>query len=438
MATSTPAARGRIFVSYRRDDTAYPAAWLFDRLADRFGRDQVFKDIDSIQLGDDFVEVISAAVESCDVLLALIGDRWLTSTGEDGRRRIDNPDDFVRLEIEAALRRNVRVIPILVEGARMPRVGDLPPSLAMLARRQALELSPSQFEFDTERLIRVLDMTLTEIRAHTDTAPLERIPAERQDDRAAPGRQPSIPRQPGSPVDSSGVTPAGSAPPAGWAPPIPGQPAGGRQRDTTRTARPASPVPPADANGPTRASARRRMGWAWVSGTIIVGVGLVVLAITTLGSGGPPHNHLSTHSPSPSPRTSASASPSHTSAHTIRRTITGDWSGQNGPLTLVVTAVDRYGSILRLHLKATNDSAAAMMLPFYQNFQATDNMGHSYGAENIYGELIVPAGEFVTDVVTLAGAPPPSATSLDVSFAEVYGDDAPSGGITVTGVPLPK
>jgi len=163
MTESTPTVPSRIFISYRREETAYPAGWLFDRLADRFGKGQVFKDVDSIQLGDDFGEVIATAVGSCDVLLALIGDRWLTITDEHGRRRLDNPDDFVRLEIEAALTRDIRVIPILVEGARIPRADQLPPSLTNLARRQALELSPSRFDFDTSRLLRVLDRTLTEV-----------------------------------------------------------------------------------------------------------------------------------------------------------------------------------------------------------------------------------------------------------------------------------
>ena len=126
MTASAGNVTGRIFMSYRREDTAYPAGWLYDRLARHFARGQVFKDIDSIELGDDFVEVITTAVGSCDVLLALIGDRWLTLTGQDGRRRLDNLDDFVRLEIEAALARDVRVIPILVEGARMPRADELP------------------------------------------------------------------------------------------------------------------------------------------------------------------------------------------------------------------------------------------------------------------------------------------------------------------------
>jgi tetratricopeptide (TPR) repeat protein len=172
MADSAAPSVGRVFISYRREETAYAAGWLFDRLVDRFGRGQIFKDIDSIQLGDDFVEVITSAVGSCDVLLALIGEQWLTITDEQGTARLDNPDDFVRLEIEAALTRNVRVIPILVAGARMPRSDQLPPSLAKLARRQALELSPSHFESDTSRLHKVLDTTLAEVHARpTITAP---------------------------------------------------------------------------------------------------------------------------------------------------------------------------------------------------------------------------------------------------------------------------
>jgi WD40 repeat protein len=167
MTASTGNTPGRIFISYRREETAYPAGWLFDRLASHFGRDQVFKDVDSIEPGDDFVERITSAVESCDVLLALIGDRWLAITNPDGQRRLDDPDDFVRLEIEAALARNVRVIPILVDGAHMPPANELPASLAKLERRQALELSPSRFGSDTQRLLSVLDRTIAEAREQT-------------------------------------------------------------------------------------------------------------------------------------------------------------------------------------------------------------------------------------------------------------------------------
>ena len=106
MAESAAGSTGRIFISYRRDETAYPAGWLYDRLANQYnGGGQVFKDVDSIELGDDFVQVITRAVGSCDVLLALIGEQWLTITDEHGRRRLDDPVDFVRLEIEAALTR---------------------------------------------------------------------------------------------------------------------------------------------------------------------------------------------------------------------------------------------------------------------------------------------------------------------------------------------
>jgi hypothetical protein len=177
MVESAAPVPGRVFISYRREETAYPAGWLYDRLANRYGG-QVFKDVDSIQLGDDFVEVITRAVGSCDVLLALIGDQWLAITDARGRRRLDDPGDFVRLEIEAALTRNVRVIPILVEGARLPRADELPPSLAGLVRRQALELSPARFDFDTSRLLKVLDSTLVEIRTEHDSAAAVSAPAE--------------------------------------------------------------------------------------------------------------------------------------------------------------------------------------------------------------------------------------------------------------------
>lgn len=148
---------GRIFISYRRSDTAYAAGWLYDRLSDRFGGGQVFKDVDSLQPGDDFVEKITLAVSSCDVLLAVIGPDWVTAADEEGKPRLGDPADFVRVEIEAALTRGIRVIPLLVEGARMPRVSEVPQSLSPLIRRHALELSPSRFNRDAEDLMGVLD-----------------------------------------------------------------------------------------------------------------------------------------------------------------------------------------------------------------------------------------------------------------------------------------
>ena len=152
------------------------------------------------------------------------GSRSPTSTG---RRRLDDPDDFVRLEIEAALTRNVRVIPILVDGARMPRPDQLPPSLAKLARRQALELSPSRFEFDTSRLLQVLDMTLAEVRTGPKVRPVGMAPdpgvtavrnAAERSGHAGPDRAASS-------ASAAPGTPSGGQPSAGQ-----GEPPGKRRR----------------------------------------------------------------------------------------------------------------------------------------------------------------------------------------------------------------
>src|SRR5437016_4343933 len=139
-----------IFVSYRRDDSAGYAGRLFDRLSAYFvGGDQIFMDVDHIEPGEDFARVIEEAVGSCEILIALMGRSWLTSRDETGRR-LDNPNDFVRLEIAAALARGVRVIPVLVQGAQMPRPQDLPEDLLPLSRRNALELSDARWKYDVD------------------------------------------------------------------------------------------------------------------------------------------------------------------------------------------------------------------------------------------------------------------------------------------------
>ncbi|HWP56523.1 MAG TPA: toll/interleukin-1 receptor domain-containing protein [Candidatus Acidoferrales bacterium] len=147
----------RIFISYRRDDARGDAGRLTDDLKEQFGEGQIFRDIEAIEPGVDFVEAINRAVGSCAVLLAIIGPNWLTVRDKDGRRRLDDPNDFIRLEIAAALRRNVRVIPVLVGDAKMPRPEDLPPELEALARRQAYELSDKRWEFDVAQLVATLD-----------------------------------------------------------------------------------------------------------------------------------------------------------------------------------------------------------------------------------------------------------------------------------------
>lgn len=148
----------KIFISYRRADASWPARWLTDKLVDQFGSGVVFQDVDSIRPGDDFAAEIVAAVEACSVLLAVIGPQWLTVEG-DGGRRIDDPQDWVRLEIETALSREIRVIPVLVDEAKMPSACELPPSLQSLAGKQSVVLSP--VSLDIRSLVSVLHNAVT-------------------------------------------------------------------------------------------------------------------------------------------------------------------------------------------------------------------------------------------------------------------------------------
>jgi hypothetical protein len=141
-----------IFISYRRADTSGYAGRLADDLAERVGRHRVFRDVQGIAAGSDYVAAIDHAIAQSDVLLAVIGRTWLTETDAKGRRRLEDPQDLVRLEIAAALRRGCRVVPVLVEGARMPEAADLPVELAPLASRQAIELTDPRWDHDVTRL----------------------------------------------------------------------------------------------------------------------------------------------------------------------------------------------------------------------------------------------------------------------------------------------
>jgi TIR domain len=149
-----------VFVNYRREDAAPYARLIQFKLAERFPNVPVFVDLDSIEAGADFAEAIKSGVDSCVVLIALIGAKWLTITDEDGRRRLDDPDDYVRYEIRTALERGVRVIPVLVDGAKAPKQ-QLPDDLQRLTRLNALEMSWARLDYDATRLMdaiqRVLD-----------------------------------------------------------------------------------------------------------------------------------------------------------------------------------------------------------------------------------------------------------------------------------------
>src|SRR5215831_11281964 len=143
----------KIFINYRREDSIDAAGRLHDRLAQTFGHKNIFMDVEDIPAGVDFAKYLSDQVAASRVFLAVIGPTWLDAKDESGGRRIDDPDDFVAIEITAALGRNIRVIPVLVEGARMPRVGELPDPLKALARRQAVEVRQLHFGRDAEALV---------------------------------------------------------------------------------------------------------------------------------------------------------------------------------------------------------------------------------------------------------------------------------------------
>ena len=148
-----------IFISYRREDSAGYAGRLYDRLAAHFGADRVFMDVEGIEPGVDFVDAIESAVASCEVLIVIIGNEWLAADAA-GKRRLDDPKDFVRIETAAALARGIRVVPVLVEDAAMPGADQLPANLAPLARRQALELSHKQWDATSGELIRTIEKLL--------------------------------------------------------------------------------------------------------------------------------------------------------------------------------------------------------------------------------------------------------------------------------------
>jgi tetratricopeptide (TPR) repeat protein len=144
---------GKIFINYRRDDSIGMAGRLHDRLAHTFGRARLFMDVDHIPAGTDFVAHLNSQVAECEVILVVIGPNWLGVKDENGGRRLDDPDDFVAIEIAGALARDIRVIPVLVDGARMPKASELPDSLKPLARRHAVDVRHAHFGHDAEALV---------------------------------------------------------------------------------------------------------------------------------------------------------------------------------------------------------------------------------------------------------------------------------------------
>lgn len=155
---------GSVFISYRRDDSADITGRIYDRLIEHFSRDIVFKDVDSIPLGIDFRQHLEKALSQCRVLIAVVGVEWMGS--EQGKRRIDDPRDHVRLELELALSRNIPVIPVLVRKATIPAEEALPSSLRSLAYRNGIQVrTDPDFHADVDRLIKGIEPHLSPLTA---------------------------------------------------------------------------------------------------------------------------------------------------------------------------------------------------------------------------------------------------------------------------------
>jgi PASTA domain/TIR domain len=246
----------RIFINYRREDTLVYADILEEVLSEQFGPDEVFRDVDTIEMGLDFVDAIDRALSQADVMLVLIGRHWVVSS--DGRRRLHEPEDYVRLEVAGGLERpNVRVIPILVGGAKMPAQEDLPSDLASLTRRNAFEMTDSRLRVDRDELVRRLSRVLEPDRRERES--------EARGEPATSTQAP--PRLPWAEEASESPRPAASPPP-----PAPPQASHGAGVEPGRS----FPLP---------TSRRRRWIAVAAVAAVLVAAGIVVGALSLRGGG---------------------------------------------------------------------------------------------------------------------------------------------------------
>ena len=157
----------KIFISYRRDDSQSVADRLHEKLEGHFGAGNVFFDVDSIPVGRNFVEYLDEYVSQCDVLLAVIGSRWLDAKDKNGALRLHDENDFVRIEIASALGRGITVIPVLVEGGTVPPTDALPPQIGQLSFMNAAHVRPGRdFRRDIDDLIKALEPIERPLQIH--------------------------------------------------------------------------------------------------------------------------------------------------------------------------------------------------------------------------------------------------------------------------------
>jgi formylglycine-generating enzyme required for sulfatase activity len=164
-----------IFISYRRADSEGYAGRIYGRLQESFGLERVFENVTDIGVGEDFADAINQAINSCRVVIVLIGPIWHSITDEMGRKRLEDPHDFVRMEVQAALESDVLVVPVLVHGAHMPKAKDLPVELQSLTYRRAIEIRHRQFENDVENFVHELEKHLSGIEQNQDVTSYQRV-----------------------------------------------------------------------------------------------------------------------------------------------------------------------------------------------------------------------------------------------------------------------
>lgn len=182
-----------IFISYRRQDSQMAAGRLADYIKEAFGSASIFRDVETIDPGVDFVDALDRALRECVVMLVVIGPQWIGITDKNGQRRLDNPHDWTRVEVATALQRNIRVIPVVLDGTTMPDEPELPDDLKPLARRQAQDLSDKRWHSDIEHLVD----TMARIPG------LQRVPTPAAAAATAPAKNETLLEQVKSPLDKA-------------------------------------------------------------------------------------------------------------------------------------------------------------------------------------------------------------------------------------------
>ncbi len=270
----------RIFISYRRMDSMTITGRIHDRLVDAFGDENVFKDVDNLPIGVDFRSVINREIGSSDVLLVVIGPNWINATDEYGQRRLDSPTDFVRIEIELALRRKtLLIVPLLVNGAMMPTEDQLPePIRDLVFRHAAIVRDDPDFRRDIARLI---EQITKYVNQDVPTTQMKRPLELRQPPPPEPAPQPAPQQQPYVDEPTSVIRRVGTGP----------LPADSRPRppETVQNVRaalpPRPPAPTAEAPRAEPPPARRGIDPRWIAIAVVFIVALGAIALLLLSRG---------------------------------------------------------------------------------------------------------------------------------------------------------